>query len=215
MKITITLNRPKRDAAMTLPKRDSDYHTYGDYLIWSRSSGDELIDGAAYVKEPPAPSLSHQVIAAEMYHQIRTALEGTAWRVLIAPLDVRLPKSSERDEDVDTVVQPDVLITRGLQKLDSRGMRGAPDWLAEVLSPGTSRYDRTVKIPVYERAGVREVWLINFGDRTVAIYRLSKGRYGPPTVLELKGQTRLTAVPEVVIRWDRIVASIPRAVQDY
>jgi Uma2 family endonuclease len=36
-------------------------------------------------------------------------------------------------------------------------MRGAPDWLAEVLSPYTASHDQGVKIPAYERAGVREV----------------------------------------------------------
>src|SRR5882672_7984786 len=139
---------------MTLPRRDAQYHTYGDYLIWSRTSGDELIDGTAYVKEPPSPSLPHQMIAGELYRQACNALKGTPWKVFIAPLDVRLPKSTERDEEVDTVVQPDVFITGDRQKLDYRGMRGAPDWLAEVLSPSTAGYDRTVKIAAYERAGV-------------------------------------------------------------
>jgi Uma2 family endonuclease len=194
---------------MTLPKRDAQHHTYGDYLIWSRTSGDELIDGTAYVKEPPSPSLSHQVIAFELCRQIGNALEGTPWQVFMAPLDVRLPKSAERDEDVDTVVQPDVFITGDRQKLDYRGMRGAPDWLAEVLSPSTARYDRTVKIAAYEWAGVSEVWLINPGDRTVAIYRLEKDHYGRPTILQLNGKTHLAAVPGVIINWDSIVTKIP------
>ena len=193
---------------MTLPKRDSQRHTFGDYLIWSRTSGDELIDGTAYVKEPPSPSWSHQAVAGALYRQIDEALDGTRWRVFIAPLDVRLPKSTERDEDVDTVVQPDVFITKGARKLDSRGVRGAPHWLAEVLSPGTARYDQKLKIPVYERAGVREVWLINFNNRTVAIHRLLKGRYGRPTILELKGKTQLAAVPGVTVRWAAIVAKL-------
>jgi Uma2 family endonuclease len=194
---------------MTLPRRDAQYHTYGDYLIWSRTSGDELIDGTAYVKEPPAPSMSHQAIAGELYRQVANALKGTSWRVFVAPVDVRLPKSTERDEEVDTVVQPDVLITRGLKKIDPRGLRGAPDWLAEVLSPSTARYDQTVKIAAYERASVPEVWLINPADRTVAIYRLEEGHYGRPTILQLTGKTRLTAVPGVIINWDWIVTEIP------
>ena len=54
---------------MTLPTRDSKYHTYGDYLIWSREHGDEVIDGVAYIKEPPSPTASHQLIAGELYRQ--------------------------------------------------------------------------------------------------------------------------------------------------
>src|SRR5882757_8679577 len=70
---------------MTLPRRDAQYHTYGDYLIWSRTSGDELIDGTAYVKEPPSPSWAHQAIAVELARQIADALEETPWRVFVAP----------------------------------------------------------------------------------------------------------------------------------
>lgn len=197
--------------AMTITRRDAHYHMYGDYLTWSRNSGDELIDGAAYVKEPDAPSMLHQAILFEIGRQIGNALEGTSWRAFVAPFDVRLPKSTERDEQVDTVVQPDVLITRDHQKLDSRGMRGAPDWLAEVLSPSTASYDRTCKIPAYERAGVSEVWLIDPSDRTVAIYRLAGGRYGKPALLKLKGRTQLSAVPGVVINWEPVTARLVEA----
>jgi Uma2 family endonuclease len=193
---------------MTISRRDTSYHTYSDYLAWSRTSGDELIDGAAYVREPPAPLLSHQILAEELHSQIRRAIKGTKWRVFLAPVDVRLPKSTEQDGRIDTVVQPDVLITCDLNKLDARGMRGAPDWLAEILSPSTARYDKNIKIPVYERAGVPEVWLIDFNARTVAIYRLSDGKYGPPTVVKLRGKTTLTSVPGITVRWAPIIASV-------
>jgi Uma2 family endonuclease len=193
---------------MTLPRRDAQYHAFGDYLIWSRTSGDELIDGTAYVKEPPSPTWSHQAIVFELALQIERALEETQWRVFVAPLDVRLPRSTEQDNEIDTVVQPDVFITRGLHKIDSRGLRGAPDWLAEVLSPTTASYDRSVKIPVYERAGVPEVWLINPSDRSVAIYRLEKGHYARPTILRLNGHTRIAAVPGVIVNWDRMILRV-------
>jgi len=189
---------------MSLPKRDSKYHTYGDYLIWSREHGDELIDGVAYVKEPPSPTPAHQLIAGEIHRQIANIIKRPA-RVFIAPSDVRLPKANELDMDVDTVVQPDVFIVTDPGKFDHRGCRGAPDWLLEVLSPSTTRYDRFKKVPVYERAGVREVWLVQPKDRTVAIYRLVDGRYGEPVVSKLKGRTALTAVPGIVVRWKPVV----------
>ena len=194
---------------MAVLKRDTDYHTYADYLLWSRTYGDELIDGTAWVREPPSPTISHQAIVGEIYFQIAVALKGKPSRVYAAPLDIRLPKSTEADDQVDTVVQPDIFITSDRRKLDARGMRGAPDWLAEVLSPSTARHDRLVKLPRYARAGVREVWLVHPIDRTVAIYHLEAGQYGPPTVLELKGKTQLTAVPDVTIDWDCVLAEIP------
>jgi hypothetical protein len=92
--------------------------------------------------------------------------------VYVAPFDVRLPKSNEEDDLVDTVVQPDVLIVIDRKKIDARGVRGAPDWVAEVLSPSTARHDQTVKLSAYERAGVREVWLIDPVALTLTIYQL-------------------------------------------
>ena len=196
------------DTAMAVLKRDNQHHTYGDYLKWSRTYGDEVVDGTAYIREPPSPLTSHQAIVMELGSQITVALKGKACRVFAAPFDVRLPKGAEEDDQVETVVQPDVLIVSDLQKVDRRGMRGAPDWLAEVLSPSTASYDQTVKLRAYERAGVPEVWLIHPGDRTVTIYRLDAGRYGRATVLELRGQTAIGAVAGVVIDWEEVVAKL-------
>ena len=193
---------------MTVLKRDARYHNYADYLVWSNTYGDELIDGAAYVREPPSPSRSHQQIVVELCRQLATALENRPCEVYVAPFDVRLPRSTEDDDQIDTVLQPDVLIVSDLQKLDARGVRGPPDWLAEVVSPSTANHDRGVKLPVYERAGVREVWLIEPVDRRVSIYRLEAGHYGRPTLLELKGQTPLTAVSGVTVDWDRLLRKL-------
>ena len=193
---------------MTVSKRDTHHHTYADYLTWSRTYGDELIDGTAYVREPPAPTWSHQMIVGEVHRQIAIALDDKPCRVCLAPSDIRLPKSTEEDDQVDTVVQPDIFIVSDLRNVDVRGLRGAPDWLAEVLSPSTARHDQITKLPAYERAGVREVWLINPMARTVSIYQLEAGHYGHPAVLELKGRTQLTAVDGVTIDWDRVLAKI-------
>ena len=193
---------------MTVLQRDKHYHTYADYLTWSREYGDELINGTAYVREPPSAGLSHQRVVGEIYHQAVTALKGKPCEVFVSPSDVRLPKSTEHDDQVDTVVQPDVFIVCDPQKLDERGTRGAPDWVVEVLSPSTARHDQFVKVPAYERAGVREVWLVHPIDCTLTIYRLESGRYGRATRRELKGRTRIAAVPGVTIDWDEVLAEI-------
>ena len=190
--------------AMSLPQRDALSHTFAEYLTWPEGGQYELIDGTAYVKEPPAPTPSHQELVGELYFQLRLALEGKSHRPYIAPFDVRLPKAGEADELIDTVVQPDVLIICDIGRLDPRGIRGAPDWLAEVLSPSTASHDQVVKLPVYERAGVPEVWFVHPIDRTVSIHRLDGGRYGPPTIQELKGTTAIKAIPGISIDWDRL-----------
>jgi hypothetical protein len=87
-------------------------------------------------------------------------------------------------------------------KLDERGLRGAPDRVAEVLSPATASHDQTTKLAAYERAGVPEVWLIHPTDRTLTIYRVEAGCYRRAPALELKGQTPITSVSGVTIDWD-------------
>jgi Uma2 family endonuclease len=193
--------------AMALPQRDAQRHAYAEYLTWPEGGQNELIGGAAYIKEPPAPSPSHQEVVGELYHQLRLALEGTSYRPYVAPVDVRLPKSGEADEMIDTVVQPDVLVISDLSRIDGRGLRGPPDWVAEILSPATASHDQLVKLPVYERAGFLEVWLVDPIDRVLSIYRLENGRYGRPTIVELKGKTAIGAIPGVSIDWDRLRAT--------
>src|SRR5215472_1503753 len=129
-----------------MPLRDIQHHTYADYLTWSADYGDELIDGMAYVREPPSPSRVHREIVGEIYRQVANALKGKSSRAYVAPFDVRLPKDSDADDQIDTVVQPDILIVCDLHKLDDRGMCGSPDWIAEVLSPSTASYDQTTKL---------------------------------------------------------------------
>ncbi len=195
---------------MGLPLRDHDYHTYGDYLRWPEEVRYELIDGQAYLMAPPAPDLAHQDIAGEIFRQVANALHGKPCRAFVAPVDVRLPKANEADKAIDTVVQPDVLVVCDETKLDRRGVRGAPDWVVEVLSPATAGHDQVKKRRVYERHGVKEYWLVHPGDRVLTVYRLAGEEYGKPDVQELAGETPVGVLPGVVITWDALVARLPK-----
>jgi len=53
----------------------------------------------------------------------------------------------------------------------------APDWACEVLSPGTTRVDRMLKLPIYAREGVGHVWLVDPIERSIEVYGLSAGRW--------------------------------------
>jgi Uma2 family endonuclease len=54
-----------------------------------------------------------------------------------------------------------------------------PDWVCEVLSPSTERFDRLEKMPVYAASGVRHVWLVHPGKRSLEVFRLREGRWLP------------------------------------
>ncbi len=197
---------------MSLPLRDRERHTYRDYCAWSEDVRYEVVDGHAYLMAP-APSVDHATVAGEIFRQAGNALEGKRCRVFAAPVDVLLPTPEQRaDDDVDTVVQPDVFVVCDATKIGAQRIRGAPDWVVEVLSPATAGHDQIVKRGVYERAGVREYWLVHPTDRVLTIHRSTNGHFGVPDVQELSGETAVTSVPDVVIRWDPIVALLgPRA----
>ena len=187
--------------------RDERRYRYGDYRRWPDDSRYELIDGVAYLMAP-APSTNHQTLVLELAFQVRSALEGGACRILLAPVDVLLPRGEEADDEVDTVVQPDVLVVCDPAKVVMRGVRGAPDWAVEVLSPSSASHDQTIKLAAYERAGVREYWLVHPTDRVLTVYRLGADGYGKPDIQELTGETAVGVLPVVIIRWDPIVSRL-------
>lgn len=193
---------------MPLSRRDERHHTYADYLGWPDDLRYELIDGAAYLMSP-APDLVHQLFVGEIFAQLHTALDHSSCRPFVAPVDVRLPKGNEADDAVDTVVQPDVFVVCDPARLDRRGVRGAPDFVVEVLSPASAGHDHVAKRQVYERAGVREYWLVHPVDRIVTIYRREATGYASPIVQELSGTTTVEALPGVVIDWNELTARIP------
>ena len=129
----------------------------------------------------------------------------------MAPVDVRLPKNNEADEQIDTVVQPDVLVVCDNNKLDRRGVRGAPDWVLEVLSPATASHDQIKKRDLYERHGVREYWLVHPTDRVLTIYRLQGKEFAKSKIVELSGETAISVLDNVVIQWDDLLMRLPQA----
>ena len=194
---------------MGLALRTEKHYTYADYLQWPDDTRYELIDGEAF-RMAPTPLIEHQEFAGEVYCQLANQLDGQPCRPYIAPVDVRLPRADEADAAIDTVVQPDVLVVCDPSKIDRRGVRGAPDWVLEVLSPSTAAHDQIAKRRTYERAGVRDYWLVHPGDRTLTVYVLDNGQYGRPEIYELKDATPIGVLPGVSIAWDALVERLPK-----
>lgn len=159
---------------MALPREER--YTYADYLEWDEKERVELIDGAPLMMAPP--SRKHQEISGEIYRQLANFLRGKGYRVYAAPFGVRLfERAEDGPEDVDTVVEPDITVVCDRDKLDDQGCKGAPDLIVEILSPSAQRRDRLTKLNLYQRAGVREYWIVNPEDRTVQVMLLENGLY--------------------------------------
>jgi Uncharacterized protein conserved in cyanobacteria len=101
----------------------------------------------------------------------------------------------------DQVYEPDILFVARERagRITERGVMGAPDLVVEILSRATVAYDRGPKLQGYERAGVREVWLIDpYGPVGTEFYRLEGGRFVPARVEG--GVLRSAAIPGLALR---------------
>ncbi|MDE6589595.1 MAG: Uma2 family endonuclease [Oscillospiraceae bacterium] len=153
---------------MALPAEKARY-TFADCLTWEENERIEIIDGEAVMMAPP--SRVHQEISGALFAQLYNFLEGKKCRVYAAPFAVRLfERDGETPEDVDTMVEPDLSVVCDGNKLDNHGCKGAPDLVIEILSPSTRRHDRLVKLGLYQRAGVREYWIVNPEEKTVQVF---------------------------------------------
>jgi Uma2 family endonuclease len=136
---------------MAQPATAYRHFTWEDYRSWPEDERWELVAGDP-VAMSPSPGFRHQAVTVALTVALGAFLKGHRCRVLAAPMDVRL-------SDVD-VVQPDVLVVCDPRKIRETHIEGAPDLVIEVASPTTTVYDRTLKLELYARYGVREYWLV-------------------------------------------------------
>jgi len=150
--------------------------TYADYCrIPPDRNRHEIIDGRHYVT--PSPERHHQEVLVNLVVWFSEHLKKPGLgHVLCAPMDVHLGRGS--------VVQPDIIVVGKANRsiLGDKKLTGTPDLLVEILSPSTRRYDRKIKLERYERAGVREFWIVDPDAELVEQFVLRKGRYGEPVV---------------------------------
>ena len=146
-------------------------YTYEDYLSRDDETRFELIDGVIHLMAPPAQA--HQEISGELHLQLANFLKGKPCKVFYAPFGVRL--NAETGDN--TILEPDLLVVCDMSKLDGKSCNGAPDMVIEILSPSTSRKDKTIKFAKYLQAGVRELWFADPADKTVSVCILKNGEY--------------------------------------
>jgi Uma2 family endonuclease len=161
------------------PSSEYGMYTYADYLTWEFDEMVELIKGKIFKSAAAAPRMIHQRISGKVFNKFFNFLSGHSCEVFSAPFDVRLPVKSKRNEDIFTVVQPDISVICDKSKLDDLGCIGAPDLIVEILSPGNNKKDLKNKYEVYEESGVKEYWVIHPTEYSLLIYSLVDGKYVP------------------------------------
>ncbi len=150
------------------PKQGS--YTIKDYYTLPEDRRVELIDGFFF--DMASPSKAHQVILGGLHLQLAVcAEEHPGCELFFAPSDVRL------DQDDRTVVQPDLYIVCGRDDPDRQITNGAPDFVAEIISPGNRHHDMFRKLNKYRYAGVREYWIIDPEREQILVYLFEDDRF--------------------------------------
>lgn len=140
----------------------------------------EVIDNVLYMS--PAPKYNHQRLVGLLFKKISDHVEiNNTGFAIVSPFDVYL-------ENLLSVVQPDLLVVlnenRGILK-DDGYIHGAPDVIIEVLSSDVKR-DTVTKKALYEKAGVKEYFIINPANRKIQGLAMRAG--GFVTVLDDTGR---------------------------
>lgn len=124
------------------------------------------------LRKPPVTAAGQDVDAASWLES------QPVGRVFLSPFDVVFSRHD--------VVEPDLLYMsreRAAEILTPQNVRGTPELVIEVGSPGTRKRDETIKRRLYERAGVSEYWVVDPHTDVVRIYRREGDRFSRPVEL--------------------------------
>jgi Uma2 family endonuclease len=157
--------------------------TYDDFVQFPDDGlRHELIDGEHYVT--PSPNTKHQSVSINLTVLIGSWLErNPIGRLFHAPFDVVFSKYD--------VVEPDLLYLsneRASDALTPLHVRGVPELVVEIGSPGTRRRDETIKRRLYDRTGVSEYWIVDPEIDTIRVYRREAKTFA--RVVELSAEPR-------------------------
>ena len=138
-------------------------YTIDDIYNLPEGSRAELVDGKLFMMAPP--SRKHQTIVRELFSSINSYLKSNSGscETFFAPFAVFLNENTN-------YVEPDISVICDKNKLTDKGCSGAPDWIIEVVSPGSKRMDYYTKLFKYRTTGVREYWIVDPEKDHILVY---------------------------------------------
>ena len=147
-------------------------YTYKEYKKWDDDIRVELVDGMVYMMA--GPDEWHQWVSADVALQLGVQLRGKKCTPYSAPFDVRL--FYEANESDKTVYQPDIFVVCDEKKIKGlKYCKGAPDFIIEIMSEYSEGRDLIEKKKTYERAGVKEYWVV--GRDELHVFILDGAKY--------------------------------------
>lgn len=176
---------------------DRERYTYEDYCRLPEGAPYQLIGGELVMTPPPTPY--HQMVSIKL--ELKMAgfvLEKALGVVLDAPLDVYLEETE--------AYQPDIIFIANerLAIIEEKRIKGAPDLVVEILSPSTGYYDLRSKYKVYEKAGVREYWIVDPHQKSVQVFCRREGKFVLDQEVESKGTVKSRVIAGFEVQIDSI-----------
>jgi len=187
-------------------------YTYADYLTWADNKMRELLNGFIRLMSP-APKLTHAIVTSRLGNVLYNYIEkrGGDCHVFYAPFDVRFPSNPDNtaDNQIYTVIQPDICVVCDSSKLDEGGCLGAPDLVIEILSLSSQKYDLNEKFNIYEAGGVKEYWVVSPKERGINVFVLQEnGKYDTGTVYEGNAQVPVQSLQGLSINTEMLFKNV-------
>jgi len=150
-----------------------DIYTVEDIYALPEGERAELIDGKIYYMAPP--NTKHQRLVHFFDREIGNFIQSHKGECEVFPA----PFAVFLEENDKNYVEPDISIICDKGKITEKGCVGAPDWIIEIVSPGSRQMDYFKKLFKYRTAGVREYWVADSDKKIVTVYN-----FGHDTMLE-------------------------------
>lgn len=129
----------------------------------------ELLNGRMY--EIAEPNRRHQELMAAFFKAVWECVRNQRGfcKPFMAPFSVFL------NGDSQNYVEPDISVICNPWKLTDQGCIGAPDWIVEIASLESRDLDHGRKRVKYQKAGVREYWVVDEESGQVRVYNFREG----------------------------------------
>jgi Uma2 family endonuclease len=166
-----------------------DYHRMAEVGLLAPDARVELIEGEIIDMAPIGKD--HQSIVDQLTRTLVRAVGDTA--IVRVQGSIRLSQWSEPGPDL-VLLAPRPDFYRGEFAL------GADTLLVIEVSDSTLRYDRDVKVPLYARHGVPEVWIVDVNEGALLVYgALHDGKYQRHVTLDRPSNIAVTRLPGVTL----------------
>ncbi len=185
-------------------------YSYADYLTWKFYQRTELHDGKLIVLDNTGTW--HQTVFGKSMFILHDYFKPKNLILIQAPFDVRILNESKHipDSEVFTVVQPDFSVFDDDEKLDENGGIDAPILVIEILSPLSNNYQNELfdKFNIYEKAGVKEYWVIAPQQKLIMIFTLKKGCFVGLEPIKEDGIIQSVLFPDLKIKASELLIDL-------